>query len=314
MQKTLSLVIPAYNEQAVIPESFAQMDAAMRATGCPYEIIYVDDGSGDDTWARLSALAAAHPQVRALRFSRNFGHQLAVTAGMDAAVGDAIIIIDIDLQDPPAVIAELVAAWERGADIAYGKRKKREGESLFKRFTAWCYYRLLGAMSAYPIPLDTGDFRLISRAVANDFLRMREHDRFLRGMSAWMGYNAVPVEYVRQERKAGSSKYTFKKMLRLAMAGIFGFSGRPLTAIGYVGAAVGILSAAGLLALAVGGASAPGWLWAFFTLALLLGVIMLAQGIQGAYLNRIYDEVRGRPLYIVRETAGAQAANKETIL
>ena len=234
MKKTLSLIIPAFNEEAVLAESFAQMDAAMAALPYDYEIIYVDDGSRDGTWPALRALAQRHPQVRAMRLSRNFGHQLAVTAGMDVARGDALIIIDIDLQDPPAVIGELVAAWEQGADIAYGQRVRREGETIFKRFTAWCYYRLLHSMSACPIPLDTGDFRLIDRMVADDFLRMREHDRFLRGMSAWMGYHAVPVPYVRHERKAGSSKYSFKKMLKLAMAGILGFSGRPLTMIGYL--------------------------------------------------------------------------------
>ena len=307
MPKMLSLIVPAFNEEAVLPESFAQMDAAMAAlTGYTYEIIYVDDGSRDGTWPALKALAQAHPQVRALRFSRNFGHQLAVTAGMDAAKGDALIIIDIDLQDPPAVIAELVAAWEQGADIAYGQRTRREGETIFKRFTAWCYYRLLSAMSAYPIPLDTGDFRLLDRAVADDFLRMREHDRFLRGMSAWMGYNAVAVPYVRHERAAGSTKYSFKKMLRLATAGILGFSGRPLTAVGYLGCFLGLLSLLGLIAAAI--LDGAGWVKAVCALAILQAIIMVAQGIQGAYLNRIYDEVRGRPLYIVREdTAKPQA-------
>ena len=307
MPKMLSLIVPAFNEEAVLPESFAQMDAAMAAlTGYTYEIIYVDDGSRDGTWPALKALAQAHPQVRALRFSRNFGHQLAVTAGMDAAKGDALIIIDIDLQDPPAVIAELVSAWEQGADIAYGQRTRREGETIFKRFTAWCYYRLLSAMSAYPIPLDTGDFRLLDRAVADDFLRMREHDRFLRGMSAWMGYNAVAVPYVRHERAAGSTKYSFKKMLRLATAGILGFSGRPLTAVGYLGCFLGLLSLLGLIAAAI--LDGAGWVKAVCALAILQAIIMVAQGIQGAYLNRIYDEVRGRPLYIVREdTAKPQA-------
>lgn len=299
MKKTLSLIIPAFNEEAVLAESFAQMDAAMAALPYDYEIIYVDDGSRDGTWPALYALAQSHPQVRAMRLSRNFGHQLAVTAGMDAAKGDALIIIDIDLQDPPAVIGELVAAWEQGADIAYGQRVRREGETIFKRFTAWCYYRLLHSMSACPIPLDTGDFRLIDRMVADDFLRMREHDRFLRGMSAWMGYNAVPVPYVRHERKAGSSKYSFKKMLKLAMAGILGFSGRPLTLIGYLGLVVGAAAVLGLIAAGIWGGAA--WVKAVCALAILQAVIMVAQGIQGAYLNRIYDEVRGRPLYIVRE-------------
>lgn len=299
MKKTLSLIIPAFNEEAVLAESFAQMDAAMAALPYDYEIIYVDDGSRDGTWPALYALAQSHPQVRAMRLSRNFGHQLAVTAGMDAARGDALIIIDIDLQDPPAVIGELVAAWEQGADIAYGQRIRREGETIFKRFTAWCYYRLLHSMSACPIPLDTGDFRLIDRMVADDFLRMREHDRFLRGMSAWMGYNAVPVPYVRHERKAGSSKYSFKKMLKLAMAGILGFSGRPLTMIGYLGLLVGAAAVLGLIAAGIWGGAA--WLKAVCILAILQAAVMVAQGIQGAYLNRIYDEVRGRPLYIVRE-------------
>ena len=259
----------------------------------------MDDGSRDGTWPALRALAQRHPQVRAMRLSRNFGHQLAVTAGMDVARGDALIIIDIDLQDPPAVIGELVAAWEQGADIAYGQRIRREGETIFKRFTAWCYYRLLHSMSACPIPLDTGDFRLIDRMVADDFLRMREHDRFLRGMSAWMGYHAVPVPYVRHERKAGSSKYSFKKMLKLAMAGILGFSGRPLTMIGYFGLLVGAASVLGLIAACIWDGAI--WLKAVCILAILQAIIMVAQGIQGAYLNRIYDEVRGRPLYIIRE-------------
>lgn len=303
MAKLLSLIVPAFNEEAVLPASFAAMDAAMKALpGYDYEIIYIDDGSRDATWAGLTALAAAHKEVRALRLSRNFGHQLAVTAGMDAARGDALVIIDIDLQDPPAVIAELVAAWEQGADIAYGQRTRREGETLLKRFTAWCYYRLLSSMSAWPIPLDTGDFRLIDRAVADDFLRMREHDRFLRGMSAWMGYKAVPVPYVRHERAAGSTKYTFRKMLRLAMAGILGFSSRPLTMIGYAGLLTCLAALLGIIARGIWGG--PAWVAAFCALGLLMGVIMIAQGIQGAYLNRIYDEVRGRPLYIIREDTG----------
>ena len=303
MAKLLSLIVPAFNEEAVLAESFSQMDAALAALdGYEYEIIYVDDGSRDGTWAGLTALSKAHPQVRCLRFSRNFGHQLAVTAGMDIARGDALVVIDIDLQDPPDVIAEMVKAWEQGADIAYGQRTRREGETIFKRFTAWCYYRLLGAMSAWPIPLDTGDFRLLDRAVAQDFLRMREHDRFLRGMSAWMGYNAVAVPYVRHERAAGSTKYSFKKMLRLALAGILGFSARPLTMIGYLGLGVCAASVLGLIGRGIWGG--PAWVAAFCALMLLLGVVMLAQGIQGAYLNRIYDEVRGRPLYIVREDTG----------
>ena len=303
MDKLLSLIIPAYNEEEVTPPSFVRMDAAMQALGYPYEIIYVDDGSRDNTLAALRALAREHEYVKVLSFSRNFGHQLAVTAGMDAARGDALIIIDIDLQDPPEVIAAMVKAWENGADIAYGKRLRREGETLFKRFTAHCYYRLLSGMSAYPIPLDTGDFRLIDRKVADQFLSMREHNRFLRGMSAWMGYRAEPVEYVRQERAAGATKYTFKKMWKLAMDGILGFSDRPLTLFGALGAALLALCGMGLVALIVCALTcgAAPWLWAFWGVAVLNSLTLLGLGIQGAYMSRMNDELKGRPLYIVKE-------------
>ena len=232
MEKLLSLVVPAFNEEEAMEQSFERTCRAMSSIGYPFEIIYIDDGSRDRTWEIISRLAREHEEVKALRFSRNFGHQLAVTAGMDEAKGDAVIIMDADLQDPPEVIADMVKAWEQGADIAYGKRMHRKGETAAKKFTAWCYYRLLNFMSAYPIPLDTGDFRLLDKAVADEFKVLREHNRFLRGMSAWLGYNAVPVEYVREERCAGKTKYTLKKMLRLAADGIFGFSSRPLTLIG----------------------------------------------------------------------------------
>ena len=235
MKKKLSLVIPVYFEEEVLQESFERMDAAMKLTGYEYEIIYVNDGSRDGTMRILRDIAREHSYVRVKSFSRNFGHQLAVTCGMDTAVGDALIIIDVDLQDPPELIPQMVKMWEDGADIVYGKRLKREGETLFKKFTAACYYRLLSFMSAYPIPLDTGDFRLIDRKVADCFLIMREHNRFLRGMSAWMGYEAVPIEYERHERAAGKIKYTLKKMLRLASDGITGFSDKPLTLPGIIG-------------------------------------------------------------------------------
>ena len=303
MDKKLSLVIPVFNEQEVMPESFRRTKAAMDEMGYTYEIIYVDDGSRDGTWEILSQIAAENAQVTALRFSRNFGHQLAVTAGMDAADGDAVIIMDADLQDPPEVIADMVKAWEQGADIAYGKRLKRHGETMMKKFTAWCYYRLLSAMSAYPIPLDTGDFRLLDRAVADKFRELREHNRFLRGMSAWMGYNAVPVEYVRHERAAGKTKYSLKKMLKLAADGIFGFSTKPLSMLTYMGAGVLAAALAGIVITAVWAAAAgvPGWLWGLWVLIALDGVILLCMGVQGEYIQRIYDEVQGRPLYVVKE-------------
>ena len=305
MNKLLSLIVPVFNEEEVLPVSYARMSAAMQAlTGYDYEIIYVNDGSRDGTMKQLRAIAKEHNEVRVISFSRNFGHQLAVTAGMDNARGDALIIIDADLQDPPEVIAELVKAWENGADIAYGKRLKREGETVFKKLTAFCYYRLLNAMSAYPIPLDTGDFRLLDKKVADVFLKMREHNRFLSGMSGWMGFDAVPVEYVRHERQAGKTKYTLKKMLRLAFDGILGFSYKPMSLALYAGAALGATGMLGLIALIIIAATigcAP-WLWAVDGLVLINALTLAAIGVQGAYLNRIYDEVRGRPLYIAAET------------
>ena len=303
MEKLLSLVVPAFNEEEAMEQSFERTYKAMSSIGYPFEIIYIDDGSRDRTWEIISRLAREHEEVKALRFSRNFGHQLAVTAGMDEAKGDAVIIMDADLQDPPEVIADMVKAWEQGADIAYGKRMHRKGETAAKKLTAWCYYRLLNFMSAYPIPLDTGDFRLLDKAVADEFKVLREHNRFLRGMSAWLGYNAVPVEYVREERCAGKTKYTLKKMLRLAADGIFGFSSRPLTLIGWAGLAVLCIALLGLIATIACAAvtGVPGWLWAVCALVLLDGVILCAMGVQGAYTQRIYDEVKGRPLYIIKE-------------
>ena len=303
MEKLLSLVVPAFNEEEAMEQSFERTCRAMSSIGYPFEIIYIDGGSRDRTWEIISRLAREHEEVKALRFSRNFGHQLAVTAGMDEAKGDAVIIMDADLQDPPEVIADMVKAWEQGADIAYGKRMHRKGETAAKKFTAWCYYRLLNFMSAYPIPLDTGDFRLLDKAVADEFKVLREHNRFLRGMSAWLGYNAVPVEYVREERCAGKTKYTLKKMLRLAADGIFGFSSRPLTLIGWAGLAVLCIALLGLIATIACAAvtGVPGWIWAVCALVLLDGVILCAMGVQGAYTQRIYDEVKGRPLYIIKE-------------
>lgn len=302
-KRLLSLVIPVFNEQEVLKDSFTRMDLAMQSTGYDYEIIYVNDGSRDRTLDQLRELAKAHKQVKVLSFSRNFGHQLAVTCGMDAAKGDALIIIDVDLQDPPELIPQMVKMWESGADIVYGKRLKRKGETIFKKITASMYYRLLSWMSAYPIPLDTGDFRLIGRNVADVFVQMREHNRFLRGMSAWMGYNAVPIEYERQERFAGQTKYTLKKMLRLASDGITGFSDKPLTLPMTAGIVLMLLCGLWLIALivtAIISGVAP-WLWALCGVVFVQGLSLFFMGLQGMYLGRMYDEVKGRPLYIVSE-------------
>lgn len=302
-RKSLSLIIPVYFEEEVLMASYERMKQAMEATEYPYEIIYVNDGSTDRTLPILKEIAEQDRTVKVYSFSRNFGHQTAVTCGMDHAEGDALIIIDVDLQDPPELIPDMVKQWESGAEIVYGKRIKREGETLFKKVTAAAYYRLLSMMSAYPIPLDTGDFRLIDRKVADVFLQMREHNRFLRGMSAWMGFKAEPIEYERHERFAGSSKYPLKKMLKLAMDGITGFSDTPLTIPGMFGIGVCVLAFLGLIALIVCACTcgvAP-WLWALDGIVLLQGLAFCFMGLQGMYFNRMYDELKGRPLYIVSE-------------
>ena len=312
-KKKISLIVPVYYEEEVLPLAYPRMKAALDKTGYEHEIIFVNDGSRDGTMKILRGIAKADRRVKVLSFSRNFGHQLAVTAGMDQAAGDALIIIDADLQDPPELIPDMVKLWEQGADIVYGQRKKREGESFFKKFTAACYYRLLTSLSAYPIPLDTGDFRLIGRNVADVFLRMREHDRFLRGMSAWMGFESVPMEYVRQERAAGKTKYTLKKMIKLALDGITGFSTKPLTIPLALGGAVTGLSLLGFLAVLICACTvgAAPWLWGLCGVVLLQGIILMCLGIQGAYMGRIFEESKGRPLYIVAEKLNTENASLE---
>lgn len=309
-EKLLSLIVPVYFEEEVLPESYRRMDSVMRSCGMPYEIIYVNDGSRDGTMKILRGIAKEHPEVKVFSFSRNFGHQMAVTCGMDHAKGDALIIIDADLQDPPELIPDMVKIWKEGADIVYGKRSKRKGETLFKKVTAAMYYRVLSMMSAYPIPLDTGDFRLIDRKVADVFLKMRESARFLRGMSAWMGFEAVPLEYVRQERAAGKTKYTLKKMLSLAADGILNFSATPVEMPLNIGILTGVIGIAGLIAMivctAAMGSACPQWLWLGVVFMLLFALLFCFQGIQGFYLGRMYDELKDRPLYIV-----AEALNEE---
>ena len=300
----ISVVVPLYNEAESLPELAAWIDRVMRENGFSYELILIDDGSSDGSWEEVERLKTQYPAIRGIGFARNYGKSAALYCGFAAAEGEVVITMDADLQDPPEVAMEMIAKWKEGFDVVHGKRRKRKGETVFKKLTAFCYYRLLNAMSAYPIPLDTGDFRLLDKKVADVFLKMREHNRFLRGMSGWMGFDAVPVEYVRHERQAGKTKYTLKKMLRLAFDGILGFSYKPMSLALYAGAALGVTGMLGLIALIIIAATigcAP-WLWAVDGLVLINALTLAAIGVQGAYLNRIYDEVRGRPLYIAAET------------
>ncbi len=304
MEKLISIIVPCYNEQEVIRMTHERL-AKLELGGYRREIVYIDDGSRDDTLNILNEIAASDDTVKVLAFSRNFGHQTAVTAGTDAAEGDALVIIDADLQDPPEVIPQMLAKWEEGYEVVYGKRTHRDGETAFKKFTAWGYYRFLQAMGGDYIPKDTGDFRLIDKKVA-DVLRndMREHNRFLRGMTAWAGFSQCPVEYERDARAAGETKYTLKKMLKLAADGITAFSAKPLMLPMYLGAAVIPLSLVYLIVSVI--LAAMDMMNALHAVLagvfLLIGMILLFMGIIGMYLARIYDEAKGRPEYILKNT------------
>lgn len=297
-----SVVIPAFNEQEVLPISYPRLKQVMDSLG-RYELIFVNDGSRDDTLALLKKIAAEDKNVKVLSFSRNFGHQEAVSAGMAKASGDAVIIIDCDLQDPPEVIPEMVEKWKLGADIVYGKRVKRKGESAFKKLTAWIYYRVIRMLGGQYIPPNTGDFRLIDRRVCDALNDMPEKNRFLRGMSAWAGYRSEPVEFVREERAAGQTKYTLKKMMKLAGDGAVSFSNKPLKMPLVLGMFTGFMS---LLYLVVSIILASTGIWSYlhilFSLVfILISGLFVSLGIFGLYLGRIYDEAKNRPIYIIDE-------------
>lgn len=311
MKPVISVIIPVYNEEEVLDAAFTRLQPVMQAIGEPYELLFVNDGSRDRSAQILHELAQEHAdEVKVLYFARNFGHQMAVTAGLDAAQGDAIVIIDADLQDPPEVIPQMVEKWREGYDVVYGKRAKREGDGVLKRATAWLYYRILRAMVGMDIPADTGDFRLVSRRAADAVRSMREHNRFLRGMFPWVGFRQTDVTFQRDKRYAGVTKYPVSKMLKLAKDGILSFSFKPLDWITWLGL---LLAAAGgiwlivLLILLLAGRPGPGTLAIGGLLLLLSGLIIGCTGILGAYISRIYDEVRGRPLYIIAERDGFDA-------
>jgi Glycosyltransferases involved in cell wall biogenesis len=297
-----SLVVPVFNEQEVLPLSYPRLKAVMEPLG-DYEIIFINDGSRDDTLHILKKIAAEDKNVKVLSFSRNFGHQEAVSAGMAASGGQAVIIIDCDLQDPPEVIPDMVKRWQAGADIVYGQRTRREGETAFKKLTAWGYYRMLRLLGGQYIPANTGDFRLIDRKVCDTLSAMPEKNRYLRGMAAWSGFKAEPVAYVRAARAAGQTKYSVKKMLKLAGDGVTSFSNKPLKLPMAVGAAVLTLSFVYLvLAIVLSAAGAWEYMHILFALVFaLIGLLFVSLGIFGLYLGRIYDEAKGRPIYIIDE-------------
>lgn len=305
MKPVFSIIAPIYNERESMPELLRRVSAVMDGLGEPWELILVDDGSSDGSTEEIRRLAAQDEHVRPVIFARNFGHQIAVTAGLDYSRGDAVVIIDSDLQDPPEVIAELVAKWREGYEVVYAVRAEREGESWFKTFTASLFYRLIFRITDIKIPLDTGDFRLMDRKVVNVMNSMRERDRFLRGMSAWVGFKQVGVAYKRAARFAGSTKYPFRKMLKLALNAITGFSYFPLqvaTYIGFIAAGLSILMIPVVIIMrALTASQFVGQASTLVAVLFLGGVQLISLGILGEYIGRIYDEVKGRPLYIVRE-------------
>ena len=309
-----SIVVPCFNEEAVIRKTHERlMKFIGRETSCRFEVLYVDDGSRDGTFALLQGFQAAEPRVRVLALSRNFGHQVAVTAGLEHAAGHAVVVMDADLQDPPEVIPRMLERWRDGVDVAYGMRRKRHGEPVFKRWSAGLFYRLMAALSDTSISLDTGDFRLMDRRVVDAFLAMPERDRFVRGMVAWTGFRQEPVVYERQARAAGETSYTMKKMVSLAICGIFSFSIVPLRVATWVGLMASSLSLVGIVYALVVRLFTEEWVrgWALLLIGVMFlgGVQLTVLGIFGEYLGRIYREVKGRPLYLVRERLGFPAHN-----
>jgi glycosyltransferase involved in cell wall biosynthesis len=305
MKITYSIIAPIYNEIENLPELHRRIREVMESSGKPWELILVDDGSTDGSTERIRELAQADQHVRPIIFARNFGHQPAITAGWDYARGDAVVIIDADLQDPPEVILQLAAKWQEGYEVVYAVRAEREGETWFKKFTAAMFYRLIHWITDVKIPVDTGDFRLMDRKVVDVLKLMKERHRFPRGMSAWVGFKQIGVEYKRAARTAGVTKYPFSKMLKLALNAITGFSYFPLqvaTFFGFMSAGISILAIPVVAILRLAGSHFfEGQTTTLISVLFLGGVQLISLGILGEYIGRLYDEAKGRPLYIVRE-------------
>jgi dolichol-phosphate mannosyltransferase len=306
---TLSLVIPIFNEEAVIPELDRRLREVL-ATWADlvdsWEVVFINDGSRDDSLAQLRKMAAAEPRYKVISFARNFGHQMAITAGIDRADGEAVVVMDADLQDPPEVVREMITLWRQGFDVVYGVRRKRAGETMFKKATAAAFYRLLRAMlGGISIPADAGDFRLMSRPVVLAMRALRERHRFVRGMVAWVGFRQTAAYYDREARFAGETKYPLRKMIRFAVDGITSFSTVPLRFATWLGVFAGLVAVvialwAVYIKLFVSGA-VQGWTTIMIVVALGTSAQLLMIGILGEYIGRIYEEVKRRPLYLVAE-------------
>jgi len=305
----LSIVVPCFDEEACMPVLHERLTKAARdAVGTDYEIVLVNDGSRDRTWAIMQDIAASDPRLVAINLSRNHGHQLALTAGLDLCRGDVVLVIDADLQDPPELLGEMLATMEReGADVVYGVRKSRAGETAFKRATAHGFYRLLSRATEVEIPVDTGDFRLMSRRALDAFLAMPEQARFIRGMVAWIGFKQVPLPYNRDQRFAGETKYPLRKMIRFALDALTGFSSAPLKLASHAGLWLSLGSVVIVAYILIGwlsGRSVPGWTSLMLVVVVLGAIQMFVLALMGEYLGRLYNQAKNRPLYIVQEIAG----------
>ena len=309
----LSIVIPCFNEQECLPTLHQRLTAAAKAAvGEDYELVLVNDGSKDRTWSMMQDLAAEDSRLVAINLSRNHGHQLALTAGLDLARGQTILIIDADLQDPPELLGAMIATMHReGADVVYGVRTQRAGETRFKRATAHAFYRMLAAATEVEIPIDAGDFRLMSRRALDALLAMPEQARFIRGMVAWIGFRQVPFPYNRDERFAGVTKYPLSKMIRFALDALTGFSSAPLKLASHAGLALAFGSVLIILYIFFGwasGQSVPGWTSLMLVVVVLGAVQMFVLALMGEYIGRLYSQSKNRPLYIVQDIAGGGAA------
>jgi glycosyltransferase involved in cell wall biosynthesis len=309
----LSVIVPVYRSEEILPETHRRLSETLLALGpdLEHEILFVNDGSPDGALEVLRGIAAKDPRVRVISLSRNFGHQIAITAGMDAARGDAAVIIDDDLQDPPEAIADMVGKWREGYQVVHGVRSERQGETAFKRWSASAFYRVMQWLSDTPLPLDSGDFRLIDRAVIDALVSMREESRYVRGMVAWTGFRSCQVTYVREPRFAGTGNYTIRRMLKLAIDGALSFSVRPLqvtTQFGLLVTLLALIAGLGLIIqkLAGFGPDVPGWTSVIVVVLFMGGVQLVSIGVLGAYIGRIFYEAKRRPLYFVAERIGSR--------
>ncbi len=308
MPPTVSVVIPVFNEEQILPILYQRLSEVLGAYGEAYEIVFVNDGSRDGSLASLKRLHTDDSHVKVVSLSRNFGHQTAITCGLDQATGAAVIVMDADLQDPPEVLPQLLDKWREGYDVVYAVRDKREGESAFKLGTAAVFYRLLRAMTQVDIPLDTGDFRLMSRRAVDALQSARERSRFVRGLVSWVGYRQTGVTYTRKERMAGETKYPLRKMLKFALDGLTAFSFAPLQVATYLGVSISVLSflyaVYAIILRLFTTQTVPGWTSLMVAVLFLGGVQLVALGIIGEYLGRVYEEVKQRPLYLLDERIG----------